>query len=65
LAEKQESLSKAVDQIKSVVDAVEKRIDLVEDETAVKKSGDLDGSMEETTIRKGVWSGSFLGIRDL
>jgi hypothetical protein len=38
---------------------------LVEDETAVKKSGDLDGSMEETTIRKGVWSGSFLGIRDL
>ena len=65
LAEKHESLSKAVDQIKSVVDAVEKRIDLVEDETAVKKSGDLDGSKEETTLRKGVWSGSFLGIRDL
>lgn len=65
LAEKHESLSKAVDKIKSVVDAVEKRIDLVEDETAVKKSGDLDGSKEETTIRKGIWSGSFLGIRDL
>jgi hypothetical protein len=65
LAEKHDSLSKAVSDIKSAIDTIEKRVDLVESETAVKKSSDLDGSKEETTIRKGIWSGSFLGIRDL
>jgi hypothetical protein len=65
LAEKHDSLSKAVANIKSAIDTIEKRVDLVENETAVKKSQDLDRSKEETTIRKGVWSGSFLGVRDL
>jgi polyhydroxyalkanoate synthesis regulator phasin len=65
LAEKHDSLSKAVQDIKSAIDTIEKRVDLVENETAVKKSQDLDGSKEETTIRKGIWSGSFLGVRDL
>jgi len=65
LAEKHDSLSKAVENIKSAIDTIEKRVDLVENETAVKKSQDLDGSKEETTIRKGIWSGSFLGVRDL
>jgi HK97 family phage prohead protease len=65
LAERHDELSKAVKDIKSAIDTIEKRVDMVEGETAVKKSGDLDGSKEETTIRKGIWSGSFLGIRDL
>ena len=65
LAEKHDSLSKAVENIKSAIDTIEKRVDLVESETAVKKSGDLDGSKEETTIRKGIWSGTFLNVRDL
>jgi len=65
LAEKHDSLSKAVENIKSAIDTIEKRVDMVEGETAVKKSQDLDGSKEETTIRKGIWSGSFLGVRDL
>jgi hypothetical protein len=65
LAEKHDNLTKSVESIKSAIDSIEKRVDLVENETAVKKSGDLDGSKEETTIRKGIWSGSFLGIRDL
>lgn len=65
LAEKHDSLSKAVENIKSAIDTIEKRVDLVENETAVKKSRDLEGSKEEKTIRKGVWSGSFLGVRDL
>lgn len=65
LAEKHQSLSKAVDNIKSAIDTIEKRVDMVESETAVKKSGDLDGSKEETTIRKSIWSGSFLAARDL
>jgi len=65
LAEKHDSLSKAVENIKSAIDTIEKRVDMVEGETAVKKSQDLDGSKEETIIRKGIWSGSFLGVRDL
>lgn len=65
LAEKHDSLTKSVESIKSAIDSVEKRIDLVESETAVKKSQDVEKSREETTIRKGIWSGSFLGIRDL
>lgn len=65
LAEKHENLSKAVQNIKSAIDTIEKRVDLVESETAVKKSGDLDGSKEETTIRKSIWTGSFLAARDL
>ena len=64
LTEKYESLTKSVEQIKSVIDTVEKRVDMVESETAVKKSSDQDGVKEEMTIRKGIWSGSFLGIRD-
>jgi archaellum component FlaC len=65
LAEKHDSLSKAVQDIKSAIDTIEKRVDMVESETAVKKSGDLDRSKEETTIRKGIWSGTFLNVRDL
>jgi hypothetical protein len=65
LADKHDSLSKAVENIKSAIDTIEKRVDLVENETAVKKSRDLEGSKEEKTIRKGIWSGSFLGVRDL
>lgn len=64
LAEKHDQLSKSVENIKSSIDSIEKRVDLVESETAVKKSSDLERSQEETTIRKGIWSGSFLGIRD-
>jgi polyhydroxyalkanoate synthesis regulator phasin len=65
LVEKHDSLSKAVANIKSAIDTIEKRVDLVENETAVKKSQDLDGFREEKAIRKGVWSGTFLGVRDL
>lgn len=65
LAEKHDQISKSVETIKSSIDSIEKRVDLVESETAVKKSSDLDGSKEEKTIRKGIWSGSFLGVRDL
>ena len=66
LADGHASLSAAVESIKSEIDTIGKRVDLVESETAVKKSGDLDGSKEEKAIlRKGIWSGSFLGIREL
>lgn len=63
LTEKYDSLSKSVEKIENLLNSVEKRIDLVENETAVKKSQDQDNLKEDTTIKKGVWSGTFLGVR--
>jgi hypothetical protein len=60
LAEQHAALSKAVEDIKSTIDGVEKRVDAVESETAIKKSSDLGGS-QEVTIKKSKWNGSFLG----
>ncbi len=60
LAEQHAALSKAVEDIKNTIDGVEKRVDAVESETAIKKSSDLGGS-QEVTIKKSKWNGSFLG----
>ena len=60
LAEQHAALSKAVEDIKSTIDGVQKRVDAVESETAIKKSSDLGGS-QEVTIKKSKWNGSFLG----
>jgi len=60
LAEQHTALSSAVNNIKSTIDGVQKRVDAVESETAIKKSSDL-GRSEEVTIRKSKWNGSFLG----
>jgi hypothetical protein len=61
LAEQHTALSKAVEDIKNTIDGVEKRVDAVESETAIKKSSDLGGSQEVSTIKKSKWNGSFLG----
>ena len=61
LAEQHAALSKAVEDIKSTIDGVEKRVDAVESETAIKKSSDLGGSQEVITKSKSKWNGSFLG----
>jgi len=60
LAEQHTVLSSAVNDIKSTIDGVQKRVDAVESETAIKKSSDL-GRSEEVTIKKSKWNGSFLG----
>ena len=65
LAEQHAILSKAVEDIKNTIDGVEKRVDAVEGETAIKKSSDLGGS-QEVVIKKSKWNGSFLGsVSDL
>jgi len=57
-----ETLSK---NITNAFNGVEKRIDAVESETAIKKSYDLGGS-QEVAIQKSKWNGSFLGsVSDL
>ena len=63
LAEQHAALSKAVENIKNTIDGVEKRVDAVEGDTAIKKSSDLGGS-QEVTIKKSKWNGSFLGSVD-
>jgi len=43
-----------------------KRVDGLEDETAVRKSGDLGGIVQGTKIQKGsMWGGRFLNSADL
>ena len=51
---------KAVADIKDTINGVEKRVEAVESETAIKKSSDLGGS-QEVTIKKSKWNGTFLG----
>lgn len=60
MAEQHNTLSKAVEDIKNTINNVQKRVDAVESETAIKKSSDLGGS-QEVTIKKSKWNGSFLG----
>ena len=60
LAEQHALLSKAVEDIRSTINTVEKRVDAVEKDTAIKKSSDLGGS-DAVTIKKSKWNGSFLG----
>ena len=60
LAESHNALRNVVDEIKNAFDGVQKRIDAVESETAIKKSSDLGGS-QEVKITKSKWNGSFLG----
>jgi len=61
LAEQHTALSESVRTIREQIGMVEKRINAVENDTAVKKSSDLGGSQEVTTIKKSKWSGAFLG----
>ena len=60
LAEQGAALSNAVNEVKNTLAGVQKRVDAVEAETAIKKSSDL-GRSEEVTIKKSKWNGSFLG----
>ena len=60
LAEKHTALSNAVTEIRNTINGVEKRVDAVESETAIKKSSDLGGS-REVKVQKSKWNGSFLG----
>lgn len=65
---KHEELTKEVAAIKDHTSDVEKTLKAVEADTAVKKSGDLGGSQEETLekVNKGPsWGGSFLNLSDL
>jgi len=59
LAEQHNTLSETVKGIRETIGSVEKRIEAVEGDTAIKKSADLGGSTE--FVKKSKWSGAFLG----
>jgi len=69
MAELQKSIASAQEEIKGIkgnVDEFGKRVDELEDDTAVRKSGDLGGVVQETQItRKSMWGGRFLNSADL
>ena len=62
----QEDFSKTLAGVTAIVDAMNGRVEAVEDTTAVKKSGELGDSSEvEEPIRKSVWGGRFLATADM
>jgi hypothetical protein len=73
LKEEVAGIKKSVDTTNEDISAVKgnleefgKRVDGLEDDTAVRKSGDLGGIVQGNTIRKGsMWGGRFLNSADL
>lgn len=72
LAEQMEALKKSLDGVTEEVNAVkgdvtkfEERVEVVEADTAVRKSGDLGGIVQEEKTEKSMWGGRFLKSADL
>lgn len=67
LVEKHGELSKKFDGLVERHDEVTKRLDGVEKETAIKKSGDVGTSKEETITKSkdSKWGGHFLSVSDI
>jgi hypothetical protein len=60
-----DGVSEEVNVVKGNVAEFGERIDEVEADTAVRKSGDLGGIVQENKIRKSMWGGRFLNSADL
>jgi len=53
-------------QLAKSIENLQGRMDSYESATAVKKSSDLDGSVEEVRVlQKSIWNGHFLNVQDL
>ena len=65
LTEKYDALQKSVTDMYSKIDYVDHQLKGFESATAVKKSSDLNGSLEETKIQKSLWQGTFLGLSSI
>lgn len=60
------TVTEEVSAVKGNLEEFGKRVDGLEDETAVRKSGDLGGVVQGTKIKKGsMWGGRFLNSADL
>ena len=66
LKAKNEEITKTITDMYGKIEYVDHALKGFESATAVKKSSDLNGSMEETTkIQKSIWQGHFLGVNSL
>jgi hypothetical protein len=67
LSSKHGELSEKFSGLNSQLAGVEKRVDSVVDETAVKKSGDLGGSKEDSLVKskESKWGGKFFSVDSL
>ena len=54
-----------IDEVKDNVSKFEQRVNDVEADTAVRKSGDLGGIVQEIQMNKSMWGGRFLSSADL
>ena len=62
----QATVAEEVAGVRGSLEEFGKRVDGLEDDTAVRKSGDLGGIVQGNTIRKGsMWGGRFLNSADL
>jgi hypothetical protein len=62
---KHEEMSKSIADMYGKIEYVDHALKGFESATAVKKSSDLNGSLEETKIQKSIWQGHFLGVQSL
>jgi len=60
-----ESVKEEVTGVKNNVEEFGKRVDAVEDDTAVRKSGDLGGVVQQKIQKRSMWGGRFLNSADL
>jgi hypothetical protein len=65
VANLKKSMTEEVASVKSEVEGFGKRVDEVEADTALRKSGDLGGIGQEEKIEKSKWGGRFLNSADL
>jgi chemotaxis protein histidine kinase CheA len=59
------SVKEEVSEIKNTAEKFGERVDSLEDETAVRKSGDLGGVVDHKITKKSMWGGRFLNSVDL
>jgi Putative phage serine protease XkdF len=62
---KNEEITKTIGEMYGKIEYVDHALKNFESATAVKKSSDLNGSLEETKIQKSIWQGHFLGVNSL
>lgn len=62
---KSSELTNNIAEVVKRIDALEKRIDEYEGATAVKKSGEVESSSDDTKITKSIWQGHFLGVSNI
>jgi hypothetical protein len=66
-AEKHEQLNKALADVQEALASLNNRVESVESDTAVRKSGEVENlvTTQTTTMKKSLWGGRFLGSAEI